>query len=823
MITTLNGLELTAIPAAPFRCTQAIDIIRSDMGRVLLLALLCAAPGLSEVLTIGVTNIPAAADRVSVALDSAGITNLITAEQVFTPGTSTTTVTMNVPPGYPFRARVIAYNGTAQYGAVLRDGMAAVSAIATGGSASVTINLGDIVVTPDAANPASAPAGTTVTMLFHISDPGAAVEDAILVGLNYTGSTVTVDNGNSLIGTGTISNAGNGMYLATVSSTLGISPILLAYNLIVRMHWGTNTPELYAPPVGSSPFLLNITAPATVTVNITNIPPTTTNIDVVVDQPGTTAKFLGGVSFNQGTNAPPSTSIMVAAPPGGPFRVRARAIANRAGGTVPGPVLRDGETSTPVLAAGNTYPVTINLGDFQITVDPSTPTSSPVGAQIIFRFNINDPGETVEGQTFGLYVSPSVTEIAIGHATNLGFTTPVKVTTGIYTLTYQVTLPTTSPLLYYTVTTGYGPLGPNGYFAPPAGTTWQIAVDLPCAYTLAPMSAALPQGQTSGSFTVTTNEPACPWNAQSLAPWLTIFPSTTTGSGSLQYVAQANTGTASRTGMISVGDKTFTVTQVGTTGPPPAQAKVAILRNNNGSGMWVVDSNGDFAYEFSDQVRFFGQAGDQPVAGDWNGTGVVTIGVFRNGTWYLDLNNNGQWDGVAGGDGQFSFGAPGDIAVVGDWTGDHKSKLGIFRCPPAGTPGGCYFVLDAGAKFTYDPATALVLYYGGIGDLPAISKWSGADQPDRVGVYRNGLWIVDSNGDGNWEPSDTAFFFGIPGDIPVAGDWTGNGLKRIGIFRPSKGQWVLDVDGNNAFDATDLIVNFGATGDLPVVGNWTLP
>jgi hypothetical protein len=31
--------------------------------------------------------------------------------------------------------------------------------------------------------------------------------------------------------------------------------------------------------------------------------------------------------------------------------------------------------------------------------------------------------------------------------------------------------------------------------------------------------------------------------------------------------------------------------------------------------------------------------------GDWTGGGVTQIGFYRNGTWYLDWNGNGKWDG----------------------------------------------------------------------------------------------------------------------------------------------------------------------------------
>ena len=46
----------------------------------------------------------------------------------------------------------------------------------------------------------------------------------------------------------------------------------------------------------------------------------------------------------------------------------------------------------------------------------------------------------------------------------------------------------------------------------------------------------------------------------------------------------------------------------------------------------------------------------QPVIGDWTGNGMMRIGVFHDGTWFLDLNGNRRWDGKNGGDGVFSSG-----------------------------------------------------------------------------------------------------------------------------------------------------------------------
>jgi hypothetical protein len=45
----------------------------------------------------------------------------------------------------------------------------------------------------------------------------------------------------------------------------------------------------------------------------------------------------------------------------------------------------------------------------------------------------------------------------------------------------------------------------------------------------------------------------------------------------------------------------------------------------------------------------------------------ASIGVYRNGTWYLDTNGNGLWDGCAT-DGCVAWGGlPEDVPVVGRW------------------------------------------------------------------------------------------------------------------------------------------------------------
>jgi hypothetical protein len=67
-----------------------------------------------------------------------------------------------------------------------------------------------------------------------------------------------------------------------------------------------------------------------------------------------------------------------------------------------------------------------------------------------------------------------------------------------------------------------------------------------------------------------------------------------------------------------------------------------------------------------------------PVVGDFNGDGIDELGVYRDGTWYIDTNGNGVIDA---GDMTFELGRAGDLPVVGDWDGNGTSDPGAFHDP----------------------------------------------------------------------------------------------------------------------------------------------
>ena len=78
---------------------------------------------------------------------------------------------------------------------------------------------------------------------------------------------------------------------------------------------------------------------------------------------------------------------------------------------------------------------------------------------------------------------------------------------------------------------------------------------------------------------------------------------------------------------------------------------------------------------------------------------------------------------------------------------------------------------------------------------------------------------MNTTGTGSYSSSDAQYSYGLPGDIPLVGDWNGTGTNRIGVFRG--GTLILNTSGSNTFAPSDVVGSFGLPGDKPVVGNWT--
>ena len=263
---------------------------------------------------------------------------------------------------------------------------------------------------------------------------------------------------------------------------------------------------------------------------------------------------------------------------------------------------------------------------------------------------------------------------------------------------------------------------------------------------------------------------------------------------------------------------------------------------------WTLLVEGEQEEENELLSRLFGSKNAIPVAGDFDGDGVSELGVFIDGHWFIDLNGNGVWDE---GDMYAKLGYDGDQPVVGDWDGDGKEDIGIYgkawpNDPRAvreepGLPDAANTLIslekpkNIPPKVEHAPLGTRVLkvsqsgkyrhdlidhtfHFGVGGDHALVGDWNG-DGISTIAVFRSGVWHLDMDGDGRWNPEvDAAFNFGQEGDIPVAGDWNGDGIDELGIYRG--GQWIVDDNGNGVEEPSDKVFQLGDWEDMPAVGDW---
>jgi hypothetical protein len=211
-----------------------------------------------------------------------------------------------------------------------------------------------------------------------------------------------------------------------------------------------------------------------------------------------------------------------------------------------------------------------------------------------------------------------------------------------------------------------------------------------------------------------------------------------------------------------------------------------------------------------------------------NATGTNTPRVL-----YFDMAGLGGPSGIA-------VDRRGNVFVAGSTSNQLPSQLtnGVFQPNLAGPPNDG-FMLKIASTFadtigvfrastnqfllrnsnTAGPAD-LTKLFGGQGDLPVAGDWNG----DGIGDF------------GFFRPSTGQFFlktnilllsqtfiinFGTLGDFPVAGDWDGDGIDTVGVFRPATGEFFL-TDGPNTDSAplSDFRFSFGVSGDLPIAGDF---
>ncbi|MEO0595006.1 MAG: fibronectin type III domain-containing protein, partial [Chloroflexota bacterium] len=99
----------------------------------------------------------------------------------------------------------------------------------------------------------------------------------------------------------------------------------------------------------------------------------------------------------------------------------------------------------------------------------------------------------------------------------------------------------------------------------------------------------------------------------------------------------------------------------------------------------------------------------------------------------------------------------------------------------------------------------------GDGWVGVIGDWDG-DGVDGIGMYRDGLWLLRNSatlGNANIEVR-----FGEAGWQPIVGDWNGDGIDNVGVYRD--GQFMLNMNGTVQMFTFDPL----GQGGTPIAGDW---
>lgn len=214
----------------------------------------------------------------------------------------------------------------------------------------------------------------------------------------------------------------------------------------------------------------------------------------------------------------------------------------------------------------------------------------------------------------------------------------------------------------------------------------------------------------------------------------------------------------------------------------------------------------------------YGDTGDTPLMGDWDCDGIETVGLWRpSGPRVFLRNSNSAGDAVV----DYNYRYDGAVPIVGDFDGDGCATVsfhipGEARVLLFNTPED---LVENAAEETTIPFDTTYAF-GDTGDLAFVGDFDG-DGIDTIGLFRPStgmFYLKNSHSEG---PADIEFAFGAVGDIPIAGDWTDqDGIDSVAVYRPSTGTFFIRY--TNTAGPADETLEFGVIDAFPVAGAFGL-